>query len=98
MSSTAVVAFRSMAEWVGEIRFSAEVAEKLRNKHGLAPGRVRQAVSCGAHERAAWHIHPVYGRRLVLTGRDADGAIIAYLRPLDQTDGLWECLTAWRMD
>lgn len=88
-----------MGEWIGEIRFSPEVEQKLRTRGDRpTPEQVREAVLCGAHERASWNVHPVYGRRLVVTGRDADGQVIAFLRPLDLADGLWECLTAWRMD
>lgn len=87
-----------MEEWIAEIRFSAEVEAKLRQQHFLTPGQVREAVACGAHDRATWHDHPIYGRRLIATGSDADGPMVVYLRPIDRRDGIWECLTAWRMD
>lgn len=87
-----------MREWVGEIRFSAAVERKLRVKHNLTPSQVKAAVSCGAHDWAGWNTHPTYGRRLIIEGSDADGPILAYLRPIDRGDGLWECLTAWRTD
>jgi len=84
-------------EWVGEIVFDPAVDRKLREKHDLTPDQVRQAVACGAHDRADWNEHPRYGPRLILTGSDGHGELIAYLRPLDREDGLWECLTAWRI-
>jgi hypothetical protein len=40
----------------------------------------------------------MYGERLVVTGTDETGPLIAYLRPVDESDGTWECLTAWRLD
>lgn len=87
-------------EWVGFIYFDPLVVMKLREKHdGLTPREVRQAVSCGAHDSADWEDHPEYGRRLVMRGTPANGRqLISYLRPLDRTDGTWECLTAWRLD
>jgi hypothetical protein len=86
-----------MQEWVGEIRFSEAVEAKLWIKHNLTPAQVRAAVSCGAHDTYRWDRDKDYGRRLILEGSDADGPIRAYLRPIDRRDGLWECLTAWRV-
>ncbi len=86
-----------MDEWIGEVRFSPEVAAKLRTKHNLDTLTVRRAVALGAHDSAWWHTDPVYGRRLVVRGT-ADGICLrALLRPLDREDGLWECLTAWEV-
>jgi hypothetical protein len=85
-------------EWVGFIYFDPYTVDKLATKHNLAPWQVKQAVSCGAHDFAGWDNDSVYGLRLLLTGSPADGKpLIAYLRPLDRTDGTWECLTAWRI-
>ena len=83
-----------MSEWIGEIRFRPEVAEKLWDKHELTPEDVRQAVACGAHDRYSWDNDPDYGLRLILEGSDTRGRLRAYLRPIDREDGLWECLTA----
>jgi hypothetical protein len=85
-----------VAEWIGDIRFSPEVERKIR-KRGLMPDQVRVAVALGADEDLRWDMHPKYGRRLVARGSDLHGPLIAYLRPIDQSDGLWECLTAWRL-
>lgn len=86
-----------MKEWVGEIRFSPAVVEKLWDKHELTPEDVRRAVSSGAHDDYRWDNDPLYGNRLIIEGSDAVGPIRAYLRPIDREDGLWECLTAWRV-
>lgn len=86
-----------MREWVGEIRFSEAVEAKLRTKHNLTPSQVRAAVSCNAHDQAIWKRHPQHGWRLMLVGSDDEGQIEAYLRPIDREDGLWQCLTAWRV-
>lgn len=87
-----------MREWVGEIRFSPAVERKLRIKHHLTPAQVKRAIAWGTHDWARWSTHPIYGRRLIISGSDAEGPVVAYLRPIDRKDGLWECLTAWRMD
>lgn len=85
-----------MAEWIGDIRFAPEIERKIR-KRGLTPDQVRVAVALGADEDLRWDEDERYGRRLVARGYDLQGPLVAYLRPLDETDGLWECLTAWRL-
>ena len=85
--------------WIGFVVVADEIEAKLRIDHFLTPAQIRQAVCWGAHDLAAWEDHPVYGLRLVVTGRtDETGPLIVYLRPVDETDGTWECLTAWRLD
>jgi hypothetical protein len=66
-----------MRDWVGEIRFSPAVVEKLRTKHGLTPEQVRAAVANGAHDAFSWDDDPLYGRRLILEGSDDEGPIRA---------------------
>ena len=70
---------------------------KLKEKHGLTPEQVRQAVAWGGHDEARWHMDSDYGPRLILTGSDDQGLLRVFLRPNDRADGLWECLTAWRI-
>lgn len=84
--------------WIGYVSVSPEIEHKLREKHFVTPDQVRRAICWGAHDRAAWDDDPVFGARLVVIGKDEIGSIIAYLRPLDETDGTWECLTAWRLE
>jgi len=85
--------------WIGQVIISPEVEAKLRTAHYLTGDQIRQAVCWGAHDRAAWDNDSVYGERLVVTGStDETGPLIAYLRPVDESDGTWECLTAWRID
>lgn len=86
------------AEWIGEIIFDPDVARKLRTKHNLDPDTVQRAVARGAHRSARWHTDPMYGPRLIVIGT-ADGQTVrVLLRPLDRSDGRWECATAWRID
>lgn len=88
-----------MAEWIGSVLFDPEVSAKLRSKHNLDPADVSAAITAGAHDRAVWHTHEVYGRRLVVTGAAPSGRlVVVYLRPVDRKDGTWECLTAWELE
>jgi hypothetical protein len=88
-----------MAEWIGELRFSQPVVAKLREKHNLTVEQVNEAIAFGAHDKAVWDNDSERGIRLVVTGTTSDGiALIAYLRPIDRADGLWRCLTAFRME
>lgn len=91
------IRFGKMSDWVGEVTFSPEVEAKLRSKHNLTPTEIRSAIAWGNHAWAVWNDHPEYGRRLVVSGRSETGSLVAYLRPIDREDGLWECLTAWRI-
>jgi hypothetical protein len=85
-----------MAVWIADVRFAPEIATELREKHDVTPDEVREAICFGRHERLAWHTHVTYGRRLVAAGSTSAGRrLIVYLRPLDVSDGTWECLTAW---
>lgn len=85
--------------WIGYLYIEPEVEQKLRAEHYLTGDQVRRAICWGAHDQAAWDDDPIYGLRLVVTGSTTDtGPLIAYLKPLDVGDGLYECLTAWRLD
>lgn len=81
--------------WIGRVDFAPEISDKIRTKHDLMETEVVEAIAFGRHTRAAWDDNPRYGRRLVVLGRTAaDREVIAYLRPVDESDGHWECRTA----
>ena len=85
----------SPSVWIARIVFDPRVATKLHEKHGVSTWEVEEACSLGAHREARWHTHPVYGRRLLVRGWTyAGGSVLAYLRPIDEADGVWECRTA----
>jgi hypothetical protein len=84
-------------DWVGQIVFSAAVEAKLRQRKGITADQVREAVALDAHEEDREDDDPDYGFRLILTGSCEGGRLRVYLRPLDRSDGRWECLTAWRV-
>jgi hypothetical protein len=85
--------------WIAQVEFDPEVVTKLQTKHNISPDEVREAVCFGAHREARWHTHPQYGRRLIVIGDSYAGMpIVAYLKPIDQTDGIWDCRTAMIWD
>lgn len=84
--------------WIAEILFRPDVATKIRSKHQLTPAEIREAACFGAHRDAGWHVHPTYGRRLLVQGETYEGKrIIVYLKPMDEAGGIWECRTARRI-
>lgn len=85
-----------MRVWISVLVIPPEVEAKLREKHALTGDEVREAILLGAHTRAQWNDHPQYGRRLLVRGTTAAGRpLLATLLPIDETDGRWECKTAW---
>jgi hypothetical protein len=64
-----------VAEWVGEVAFRPDVIDKLKRKHGVTPDEVVEAIAYGAHDTQVWHVHDVYGERLVTDGRTAAGRV-----------------------
>jgi hypothetical protein len=85
--------------WIAEILFRADVAAKIRSKHHLSPAEIREAACFGAHRDARWHVHPTYGRRLLVVGETYEGKrIIVYLKPLNEAEGIWEGRTARRIN
>ncbi len=88
-----------MEAWIAVIRFAPGVEAKIKTKHHLTPQRIREAVALGAADCVSWHTDPMYGRRLIATGRDAEGREMdVYLRPVDRDEEIWECLTAIPME
>jgi hypothetical protein len=87
------------AVWIARISFPPDVARKLREKHGVNPWEVEEACLFGSHREARWHVDPRYGRRLIVRGRTYAGDwILAYLKPIDEREGEWECRTARRLE
>lgn len=83
---------------MAELRFDPEVEEKIKTKHQLTVEMIKEAVLCGADDRSGWHNDPKYGLRLFLEGTSSDGTrILVYARPIDRSDGIWDCVTAWRI-
>ncbi len=81
--------------WIAQVKFDPETASKVQTKHNISPDEVREAICFGRHRRVFWDEHPYYGRRLIVIGDNYRGeSIIAYLKPINQADGTWECRTA----
>lgn len=84
--------------WIVDVLITPEVEHKLWVKHGLKSSDVEEAVRFGAYREGRWHEHPIYGRRLLVKGETFGGVpVIAYLRPIDEAEGIWECRTARRV-
>ncbi len=66
------------------------------SRRGLTSEDVRDACQApNRYRRAAWHVHPEYGRRLIVFGSNRDGKLIkVILQPVDQHDGTWRLRTA----
>jgi hypothetical protein len=81
--------------WIAQVEFDPEIASKVQTKHNIDPDEVREAICFGKHRRASWDEHPEYGRRLIVIGDNYAGvSIVAYLKPINEADGTWECRTA----
>jgi len=84
-------------DWIGRIDFDPATAAKINVKHNLTEDQIREAVSFGHSESAVFNDSTPYGPRLQVIGTTADGTRVeAWLRPVDRTDGHWECMTAVR--
>ncbi len=82
--------------YIGYVHISDKMAEKLITRRGLTSEDVRDACQApNRYRRAAWHVHPEYGRRLIVFGSNRDGKLIkVILQPVDQHDGTWRLRTA----
>lgn len=82
--------------WIADIKFSDDVERKLSTKHGVSRQDVEEAFLYRTPRRAYWHVHEVYGERLIVQerpyGRSVD--LIAILEAIDEAEGVWQCKTA----
>jgi hypothetical protein len=83
--------------YVADLLIDDSIEAKLHRKSPpLTGGEVREVVLWSRDATTRWHAHPVYGRRLVVRGTTyQDRKIIAYLKPLDEAEGIFELGTAW---
>jgi hypothetical protein len=69
------------------------MATKIQSKHGITPDEVREA--CAKRVEVGWHVDPVHGRRLLVTGLTSTGRLLKIiLQPVDARDGTWRLRTA----
>jgi hypothetical protein len=82
--------------YIGHVEISDKMAEKLLTRRGLTRDDVRDACQApNRYRRATWHVHPEYGRRLIVFGFTASGVLIkVILQPVDSRDGTWRLRTA----
>ncbi|MGH2358074.1 MAG: hypothetical protein ACRDGJ_08685, partial [Candidatus Limnocylindria bacterium] len=83
--------------WIVRIIAEEAVENKLAAKHDLTLGELEEALCFYAYAQAVWDHDPTYGRRLIARGRGGK-PLIAYLKPVREDEGLWECRTAWRLN
>jgi len=85
-------------EWIGRLDIPPDVETKLRAPgRNLTPEQVREAICFDRYERASFNPDTPYGPRLYVTGVSGDNVRIqAALKPVDRSDGHWECRTAVR--
>jgi hypothetical protein len=85
----------SSRPWIAQVIFTPAVESKLATKHGISAEEVKQAVLFSAFRDARWHDHPTFGRRLFVRGTTDEGIpVLAVLKVVNESDGIWECKTA----
>jgi hypothetical protein len=83
--------------WITDVICHPDTEHKIWVKHRLTLDDVRAAVCFGAGDDERWHKHREYGWRLLVMGTSAGGVrLIAFLRPEDESNGVWRCTTAMR--
>ena len=82
--------------YIGYVEISDKMQEKLITRRGLTCEDVRDACQApNRYRRAAWHVHPDYGRRLIVFGLTGNGRLLKIiLQPVDERDGTWRLRTA----
>lgn len=82
--------------YIGYIEISDKMQEKLITRRGLTCEDVRDACQApNRYRRAGWHVHPEYGRRLIVFGETRQGRLLkVILQPVDGRDGTWRLRTA----
>lgn len=81
--------------YIGYVDVPPAIEDKIRKKHNLTGDEVREAMQWPAAARAAWEEHPVHGRRVIASGHTYSGRpILAWLQPVDVSDGTWRLRSA----
>jgi hypothetical protein len=80
--------------WIAEIQISEEMETKIRERRFVTGNEVREACIPDTYDRAGWDDHPEHGRRLLVTGRTAQGRKLKIiLQPIDVREGIWRLRT-----
>jgi len=74
----------AVTEWIGDLRISHAVAEKLASKHNLDWGLVYDALVCQAGLETVWHDDPQRGRRLLVKILIRGASHLAVLYPVGE--------------
>ena len=80
--------------YIAKVDIPPSVAAKIREKHGVEPYEVREAVVLTVVS-ARWHLDPERGWRLLVIGSTYVGrSLNVVLYPVDIADGRWRLATA----
>lgn len=84
--------------WIAEIRIDNTIETKIRTRRGVTGDEVRSACVPAQYERAGWHDHPQYRRRLLVeaTTPGCGLRLMVILQPVDVKDGIWRLRTVLR--
>ena len=93
---SAMLGARMQRVYIGHIEISPRMAVKIASKHGVTEYEVREACQAPSrYRRAAWHVHPEYGLRLIVVGETAGGRTLKIvLQPVDVAQGTYRLRTA----
>lgn len=81
--------------YIAQVLIDPSIEAKIKTKHNVTSDDVRSALEYPARVSAAWEEHPDHGRRLVASGTTRTGRpILAWLEPVDETDGTWRLRSA----
>ena len=81
--------------YIGYVIIDGTVLAKINQKHTVTADEVRSAIQYPAKYEAAWEDHAVHGRRVIAAGTSwSNRAILAWLEPVDETDGTWALRSA----
>lgn len=83
--------------WVAELLVTDPVASKIRSRHGLDPGEVRDALVGLRGVSGLWHHDPVRGTRLLVELSISSVPAPVVLYPVESPLGdVWALATAFR--
>jgi hypothetical protein len=81
--------------WVADVQISRHVAAKMRKLHGVTASQVRRA--CIGWVEGTESNDRQHGPRLMIERQRRGYRLRVYLKPVSTADGIYRCVTAWRV-